>query len=733
LPEVASPPSLEKRASFATLEALLRRAEQLVLAVENAGAWNDAEFDDLLTQAAKAPPTAGAALAVGNELLYQLGYYTGYLAQTKSAANAAARLAAIHRAWRQHHVPGAFPLAAARAYGEACWRSADYSGLAAAIEAAEGAVDRDDGELAMVHALDVRLQTVLGRLDAASRAAAAAERAAERSGDAGVVCHVALAVADAHLVDGDYGRARATLAKLPADDTHRRFYETLIGALLDDAGALDRAAEAPVAPIHRSMWFTKLAKAALLRGDDAAAERCIDALLELLENGFDDHEGQAASLALELALRRGTPDPTTVDRGREVLRRLSTQWRATPRPAGGIGFLQLDDRATLLANVMLAEVALVPGAVGAEAALRHLVAAHAAEHGVDADGGEPLPDGWLSGEHGFVAFVPGTFRSVQLVRDGAGTAVHELGPAPLLRALAADLRDAVEVARSGGATEPLQQQRARCRDALLPASVAKRLTGWRHISVCGADMLGSVPLALLPGDAATGVELGAIAVIDHEDNLFSIRDRGAAKRRGTVVFAASLLASTAGVPSFAVPQQALGACVDPYQRRGADVSVFVDGAATRAAVNASAPRARLVHLVGHGVSNRQRADVGGIAFSDDATGGSLWGADVARLDLTGVSVILGACHAGVGPARRGGDPLATGLAGALRRAGARCVLVPTTAIDVHRHFAAMAKVHAAFADGATLGEALLAARRDPELDARTRLELLLMELHGSGR
>ncbi|MBX3461571.1 MAG: CHAT domain-containing protein [Planctomycetes bacterium] len=103
-------------------------------------------------------------------------------------------------------------------------------------------------------------------------------------------------------------------------------------------------------------------------------------------------------------------------------------------------------------------------------------------------------------------------------------------------------------------------------------------------------------------------------------------------------------------------------------------------------------------------------------------------------DLRGVVVVLGSCRAAEAPLRRGGDPLAASLAGAMLAAGARSVLVPSTDVQVGRHLDAGAALHAALAAGKSPAEALWAARRAVARtgDRAAALELLLVQMHGRG-
>ena len=729
-PPPVAPPSVPSPAAT-ELDSLADRAEAMVEQFEQTQEWRDTEFAELLAAAATFGQLPADALAAGSRLLQTLGYYVYYLETKGPVAAAAAQLATIHAEWRREHPPSLFSLATARAQCEACWRCADYVALSSAVAMAQHAHGADDREKAMVLALECRLHCVLGRLDAANLAATEALDAADRAADPAIHQYVALAVADLCLLNSNFELAGRTLRRLDERDPWRRFYEHLIAAIRNDPGAEARllAGRLPPQPAIQRLVFAKLTQAALQRDDLAAAQQHLDRLQPMVAADSEDPEGRTATLALEVALRSGSATAELRERAVRATSSLLERWRVAPRLDGGTGFLQLDDRSTLLANLMRTEAALQPGPAGAALAWQHLLATHAAERREPppADA-ESLLTRLLTPSHGFLAYVPGRFQTVLLVADHSGITLHPLAGMAVLRTAADELREAADLCRASADRELSPELLAKAADLFLPAEVRQRMRSWQRASICGASMLNGLAIELLPLSEPDSW-LGANLAVDRIDDVIGAVAAAPARRTGGIVFAGALRATHAGAAAYDMPAAGVAACLAAYAD---DVPMvrLLDGKATRSAICRSCDGALVIHLVGHCKVDTRRPDRNGIAFSDDPEQGSLWGRDVSALDLRGAWVILGSCDAGTTPARRGGDPLATALAGAMRQRGARAVLVPTSPIEVHRHLAAMAKVHAAIARVPDLGAAMLQARRDPGLDRVARLELLLMQVHG---
>ncbi|MCA8949552.1 MAG: CHAT domain-containing protein, partial [Planctomycetes bacterium] len=692
------------------------------------------------------------------DLLDELAYGLNLHGEYRDVSAVAAHLVALYREFAAVHPGFVWPAAS-------CRNEADTGLLANTLDAVAAAVARGRAALADGEAFErallgvdgVRLHCRLGRLEAASddladalaaldafgRDIAAADAATqEQFGPFLSSCryNVCLAAADLSLLDGRYDRALEQLEALP-DSGRFHFYRLLIGTAQGERTAedeLEQLVRAGAFPDRLTLAaLPKLIHAALARGEAGLAAERFALWREDLGTGvatFDD-AGKRASLAIELALRGQLPVDTRLrDAGERAFHDLLAAWRHAPALAGGVGFLQLDNRATLVADLVRLEQRLDP-AHGNERALRHVLAAHAASAGLRR---VPRPEE-LAGliradDHGLLLLVPGTYVTPMFWLQGGRTLYTEARDVGVLRDAASALHASAIDFRSGSpATRAaLYASAEAAADVLLPAAVASWLQSGRRLTVSGAGMVENAPFDLMRIDVGgTRRWLGTLTAIDYVANLARAVTAAPRRTEGDVLIAASIATSRNGRVPHDVLASDLAPLAAPWQRPDPAPTIWRNAEVTRRRLRAALPAAAVLHLIGHGEVDWRRGIENGIVFGDHPEEGALWGEDIAGLRLDGLVAILGACDAGTTPWRRGGDPLAPSLAGALLQAGARCVVVPTSEVLYGRHLQAAATLHQQLASGEAPAIALLAARL-AVADEVTLVELLLVEVHGRG-
>ncbi|MCK5940828.1 MAG: CHAT domain-containing protein, partial [Planctomycetes bacterium] len=268
------------------------------------------------------------------------------------------------------------------------------------------------------------------------------------------------------------------------------------------------------------------------------------------------------------------------------------------------------------------------------------------------------------------------------------------------------------------------------RDALLSPEVCAQLAKFRRLTICGAGMLHNLPFELLPIEV-DGEEryLGEVTAIDYVANLVRAYEARPRRDPERVLLTASLRTTRGGLTPYDVRRPQLQEMRERYPD---GVTMFDDEVQVGRLVE-QLEQADVVHLIGHGFAEPGRIYQNGIVFSD-AEGDALWGDRIVGRRLDGVVVILGSCGIGNAPYRRGGEPLAASLPGAMLAAGARCVIVPMSDLAYGNHEAAMQTLHAELVRGTTPADAMLIARRALAEAGRgdAWLELMMMQVHGRG-
>ncbi|MCU0867918.1 MAG: CHAT domain-containing protein [Planctomycetes bacterium] len=648
----------------------------------------------------------------------------------------AAKIATLHREHRAHAGDQQLPLRSIRVWAQASLEAGDLAQLAAAADAGRLSPDQDALQRGLLLLLEARLHAQIGRLDTArdlvdQASTQLAIEATTATGHRQATLRVAerdraMAAADCCLLASDPDGAELAVTTLPQDRT-RRLYTAIAMALRGRSEAIPMLAQVvqeQQGP-ERQLASSKLVQLLLQLGQDDAALQHLGAVPTGSPTWSEDPEGRQTTLRMELALRGKLPvDDRLRQQGRAALDKLLGKWSAVPALRGGIGFLHIDDRATLVQNLMRVEAELAPDQP-ARAALAILLRVHATSCGLPQRPTEEVLSQFVGIDRGIVALVPGRFGSLALSFDSTGGTIVPLAGSGTLRQLGDQLHlDASRLLQSPELKAEDLAALTRSARRLLPDLLATRLNRCKQLTVCGAGTLDSLPFDLLP-HGAEDVPRGLRQAIAYEENLILGAKRPPLRAEGDLAFLGSLLGPAPGTEPMAMPKAAVEACLE-----GLGARQLLDGRATPRAVLQALLRARILHLVAHGTYRSERMDPNGMAFGPGPKE-QLFGADFDGLDLRGQLVILGACSLGRNPQRRGGDPLSPSLAGAILRADARCVLTATTEIELFRHLTAMRKLYTALASGLSPAAALLETRQAAASPIE-QLELLLMQLHGRG-
>ena len=594
-----------------------------------------------------------------------------------------------------------------RRWAQVALHCADLDTMKTVINRGLDVVRQDDLlEQSMLASLGTRMLCQLGRLEKAAAFSKAAIDVAHqfeqsvnlpdttssyrrmvRQTAPDVLRNAVLAAADLHLLDGRHDKALWQLKQIPADDAYSKPYRLVIATLggdLDAENELEALCQTnDLPPRTHSMLAAKLVQVALRRADNRLALDRFQRFCSPGDKLGEIEEGRFAMLEIELALRGSRQaDAGLKARAKLAFAQLLARWRKTPEMQGGVGFLHLDDRAAL--------------------------------------GNRK--------DHGVLIYVPGRLHSAVFVIDATDIQLVPLQDAIRLRPAVDKLMDACLEALAGPATraDSWRKPAAQVAKLLLPDAVQAKLRSWKRVTICGAGMLQNAPLDLLPIQFGNESHLlGERLAIDYTANLPAALTIAARRPVGQMLLAGALMTERAGKRREAIDTERVQPLLQPY---GAEQRLcLLDQTIHQQLLLQNLRSASVAHLIGHGFDDS-------IVFRDEPHGASLTRAQVAGLKLDGLVVILGSCNGGVAPWRRGGNPLAASLAGAMLAAGARCTIVAMTDLQLGRHLHAMTHLHETLATGRAPAEAMLAARRilAGGNDEQARLELLLMQVHGRG-
>lgn len=541
--------------------------------------------------------------------------------------------------------------------------------------------------------------------------------------------------ADPTPVDGHLRLVRATAL----------FEQSLVDSALGEQAleALDEARHDPDPRLARKAelrWADACVVAGRLDAGRAAVARSADALARGALP-FED-ELFTAELLGRIALVAHGPDadPGALATARTTLEaafeRFRAVWRSVPRRPGGVSFLTYGTRRRALVTLVRLHLALDPGPDGERRALEAIHAIQCLGQTVrfsDVDPGtldECLRRLTADGG-GVLLYLPGR-QETHLFTVDARQRIHtEIGTPGVLEARG---REWCQRVLAGEAAEPATVARGRALvDVLLPPAVRSRLREWRHVTVIGAELLGSVPFEALPLDDTT---LGERVAVSH---LASLPMAGwLAAARGHAVPAAASSSDSPELVLVAAPAVASDDFA-PIQLDGEDrarlLAPFAAGRArvldgphaTRHALSSGAltGASGLVFFT-HGVQRPGTERPAALVLCRDGQPDYLDAAAIEALEVPPLVVVC-ACGAARGPIRRGDD--FQHLGGAFLAAGSRAVVVSPAEIEVTvaRDLAAVF-LERVYIHGDAPAEALRRARVAVGLDpGRT-----LVQLHGLG-
>lgn len=442
----------------------------------------------------------------------------------------------------------------------------------------------------------------------------------------------------------------------------------------------------------------------------------------------------SAAFAVRLALETAAP-AAELSRARDVLRErfepILVEWeRRTLRP-GGVGFLYWGTQRLVVSELISAEVALDPGASGAEAALAHLVRAQRVGTLARSLLGDWAPD-WhavrdelADADGGWCVLFPAMDRSHLFLIDGSRVEHVELPSRDQIARAATELRrdlqsapgsvDADERARR------LESESDALGDLVLRGPARDALRRWRRVRVAGAELCQGLPFECLRLD---GEWLGCSRAVSHVPSLpvaaalaRRARLRGAqsiAAAHDFVLFAEPALAPAtrerwhdqASIPLAPDDERALTA------NFGSGRALVLRGAAASLDALDTPPVAdcTLLGFLTHGVIANEHERSARLLLAPGKRGRSdVGGEDIDTLARTPPCVLLCACGSAGGPQRLGDDTGAH-LASAFLLRGTDVVLVSRGDVSYHATVALTARVLNELARGAVPDEALRAAR-----------------------
>jgi tetratricopeptide (TPR) repeat protein len=434
-------------------------------------------------------------------------------------------------------------------------------------------------------------------------------------------------------------------------------------------------------------------------------------------------DGLASRMARTEGIGRAGLEALRTQLGR-ALEDLLARWEATPVRPGGVGFLHYENRRLVAVESVELAIAL-DGERGVRAALELLVRLQGYGSLARAKRIPPrLPDpfdGLVAADVGCLLFLPGLHAGHVFAVDASGVAHGRLPGSPRLDELR---RSLVERVIQPPPDDPVARAwRAPARElgrALLPPAVRARVGGWRALHIVGGGILGYVPFELLPLGTDDGDEgeplLGDALAVDYLPSVHVarlLRDRRA-RRTESAGLDLALLAAPKIEPALA--ERWPEAVKIPLTDRQARVLLtpFDDARAWRgpdasleALADPAVAGARMLHLLTHGVEDRERVHSIGLVLAGSAE--PVWYEELAAQAYPPL-VVVTACRAGSAHLRRGEDGVAD-LAGAILSGGAQVVLLSPARREFGVALELATDFQGALADGASVAEALRRARR----------------------
>ncbi|WP_145067828.1 CHAT domain-containing protein [Engelhardtia mirabilis] len=527
------------------------------------------------------------------------------------------------------------------------------------------------------------------------------------------------------------------------------------------SGQLDQVAELD------AEWM--LAEIALGAGDAATARRWLDlARTRLAGWGQDRSRLGTRELRLladeaELSCREGADEARLREIAAELevgLETLLDSWSRVGVDAGGVGFLETEDRRALLGELVRVHARL-DGERGLATAFEQVLRAQAmgslARRGETAAGdlGQVRADLLGPGE-GLLVYVV-TEPTVHLLAIDAERIEHfeligggRLNPRCL--ALGADLQRRLPPGASpmaqGERLQGLTEASRSLGADLLPQAAWELVREWKAATVVGAEVLQGLqvealgtPDGRLLGEALAVVVTPSLPLALEDARLRRSRSAAEEPREGAIDFALlaylsptdAVLELHPGLARVELDANRLLPLLAPY---GEDAcALLLDPPPTLDDLTRALDRAAVVQVLAHGVQDpfRERGS-GLVLFGEGDELGLVWSEDLQQLPKQPRGlVLLTSCGTSVGP-RRTGDDEPANLAGALLARGASGVLTTGSKLEYSLAQDLALEVHRHLAQGTSAAEALRAARATLGAGDRLRaFELAQVQLLGSPR
>ncbi|HVS17403.1 MAG TPA: CHAT domain-containing protein [Planctomycetota bacterium] len=518
-----------------------------------------------------------------------------------------------------------------------------------------------------------------------------------------------------------FQRARETSADLgPARADLERALELATGPAFAAACRL-RLAEVALESGDHDGTRGHLDEARALLGEDLAVSPAVPAQLAYLEARLTRLDGQASDE--DLRSRR--------DRLREVVEDSLGEFAGMEPALGGVGYLHHPHRVEPLIESVLVERALAGEVVDDFESQRmlepwvraqmlgFLARGFQAERPGLADVRRVLPpDGILLG------FLPGQGTSLLFVLEDGPLEVHEVPGTWRLRARVESQVERLVRAASGARVKGLEEAAAELGQDLLPESVRERLTPGRRVVVVGAELLGRMPLeSLRLHDDAW---LGDTVSIEHWPSIpvaveLAHRTGARERRNAGPPRALAYLAPTSKVPGLAalhVSADEREALEDAWP----ELEVVIGADATESSLTRlqEAPYDAAIFVM-HGLDDPRLPIPTGMAFAPERPSeeggerkapiedGALWAEELRELEGVPPLVVLGVCGASFGAQRLGEDG-ATHLGGLWLERGAERVVISSFRLERGETLQLVARFGVELGNGASVPEALRAAR-----------------------
>jgi len=282
-------------------------------------------------------------------------------------------------------------------------------------------------------------------------------------------------------------------------------------------------------PIDRCYGLQALAEAELRAGNFERCQARLEEARAAQSSASSVRPDLEPDLLLaRLALARGDSRELLArheERLAEQLDELLRQWDSAPALTEGVGFFLFPMRRAILGGLTRLGIALDPTG-GVERSLERILEYES--RSTLSRGADPAPVALqdvrrelLEPGHGILLYLPATGTSHVFAIDAGGVTHAELADSDVLERVVErvlkHLRTGATALAAGEdpawLVEEEQALARRASDALLPADIRTRISGWTRLSLVGADTLGPVPLEWLPCDETPW--LGTRLAIDY--------------------------------------------------------------------------------------------------------------------------------------------------------------------------------------------------------------------------